>query len=56
MVDRWWTVGWLLFAEGVRHELVDDGGLTDTRVPNQNDFSLRHVVRSVYVFLNLFVL
>ena len=33
-----------LFAESVRHELMYDGGLTDTRVSNQNDFSFRDVI------------
>ena len=34
----------LLFAESVRHELMDDGGLTDTRVADQNDFPFRDVI------------
>ena len=34
----------LLFAESVRHELMDDGGLADTRVADQNDFPFRDVI------------
>ena len=40
----------------IRHELIDDGGLTDVRVANQNNLSFWDVVRIVYVFLNPFVL
>ena len=35
---------WLLFAESIRHELMDDGGLTDTHVADQNDFPFRDVI------------
>jgi hypothetical protein len=34
----------LLFAESVRHELMDDGGLTDARVADQNDFPFRDII------------
>ena len=34
----------LLFAESVRHELMDDGGLADTRVADQNDFPFWDVI------------
>ncbi len=35
---------WFLLAESVCHELMDDGGLADVRIANQNDFSFRNVV------------
>ena len=48
----------LVFAKSkrVRHKLVDDRGLPDTRITNQDDFSFWNVVGVVYVLFNTFVL
>ena len=34
----------LMFAESVRNELMDDGGLTNTRVADENHFPFRDVI------------